>query len=794
MPAMRVFRHRFILSRGIVRETLPSFFLATGVTTFLLLIRALFLVADLLVERTVSPSVVGRLLLLSVPHVLVLTIPIGVLFASLLTVSRMAADSEIVALQASGVRLGGITRPLLALGAVLMLVNLYLTTFVLAPANRNLQLLTLRIALSGFSAAVEPGVFSDDVPGQLLYVKRIERDTRRWKGVLLFDLSNSLEERVVVADTGDLTINQADGTAWLTLRDTTSHVLRPDDPTSYQQTSNRELRIFLAPPTTAPIERRLGARQTDTVDLLGRARDLGGHPLDRQEALVELHKRAAIPAAALVFAALAVPLGLGNRRGGKGYGLTVSVLIVVVYYVLLNNGQVLAVSGRLPIALGMWLANLVGAALAIWLLARMPRRFAVGRRDWPLAVASWWREQLQRRTVQRAAAGAGPHPTTGGAGGCDQPGEPEPEAAFPAFAGIVDRLVLRQCLSFLALVVVAISAIFIAVKLSETLDDIQRNQASFSTVLSYLLFSLPQILRDILPLAFLIAFLGTTAVMERHNESVALKAAGVSLTRVTFPLLALGLLLGAGLFVLDDSFVHQANRTAQALEDTIKGRKVARSFRATYHQWLFLPDGQTLVNFIQYDPDTDALLRPSVYVFDDNLTLRARHMAARATWRDGAWWAEGAWSRTFLASGSPVFVRHADQVTLPISAPPSYFGREYRKPSQMSFAELRSYILTLRAAGYKVDRFRVRLHEKVAYPLSVTLLAWLALPFAFRIGRRGTLMGIGLALVLGMAYFALTAIVGKLGESSLISPPLAAWTPTVVFALLAINRHTTLRT
>lgn len=410
-------------------------------------------------------------------------------------------------------------------------------------------------------------------------------------------------------------------------------------------------------------------------------------------------------------------------------------------------------------------------------------------------MAEWWRQRRTRRSRAQSLRVAGSAVDAGNAAGvsAEEP-EAEPGPSFAPFAGIVDRLVLRQCVSFLLLVILAISAIFIAVKLSDTVDDIQRNKIAFTTVTSYLLFSLPQILRDILPLAFLIAFLGTAAVLERHNESIALKAAGVSLTRISIPLLALGLLLGVGLFALDDSFVHQANRTAQALEDTIKGRRVARSFRATYHQWLFLPDGRTLVNFIQYDPDTDALLRPSVYVFDDNLNLRARHMAARASWKDGEWRAEGAWSRNFLASGSPVFVRHADQVTLPIAVEPTYFGREYRKPSQMSFAELRSYILTLRAAGYKVDRFRVRLHEKVAYPLSVTLLAWLALPFAFRIGRRGAVMGIGLALVLGMAYFALTAIVGKLGESSLISPTLAAWTPTIVFALLAINRHTTLKT
>ena len=88
----------------------------------------------------------------------------------------------------------------------------------------------------------------------------------------------------------------------------------------------------------------------------------------------------------------------------------------------------------------------------------------------------------------------------------------------------------------------------------------------------------------------------------------------------------------------------------------------------------------------------------------------------------------------------------------------------------------------------------MQLHQKLAYPLSLVVLAWLAVPYAYRMGRRGTLMGIALALVLGMVYFALTAFVTKLGEASLLPPALAAWTPTVVFALLAMNRYTTLRT
>ena len=388
---------------------------------------------------------------------------------------------------------------------------------------------------------------------------------------------------------------------------------------------------------------------------------------------------------------------------------------------------------------------------------------------------------------------------------CRLPGRSRPTAAAPGDGAdgapptslplsTIDRHLLRLCLGFFALVLVAVCAIYVVVDLSQTIEHVHRNAVSGGVVISYYFFQLPQIVHDILPLAFLIAFLGTAAVLERNNETTALKASGVSLFRVARPLLLLGALLGVALLLLDESVVQRSNRASQQLRDVIRGRKVTRSYRATDRLWLFLPDGRTLVNFLQFDPDTSTLVRPSIYRFDDQLNLRARYMADRAVYQDGKWLAERAWSRTLLAGGSAEFTQHPGVVELPMAAEPSYFGREYRRPSQMSFRELREYIVALRGAGYQVDRLAVQLHYKLAYPASVLLLAWLALPFAFRMGRRGAVVGVAVALVLGMAYFALTALSTKLGEASLLPPALAAWTPTVVFLLLALNRQTTLRT
>ena len=786
--ALVALRHRWIVSRALAREMLPGILLATGATTFLLLIRSFFMLADLFVSHRFSAGVVARVLLLTLPHVLALTVPMGVLFGVLLAASRWAADSEFVALQAVGVPVARAVRPLLTVAALLGGLNLVLTWHVLPRSNRELQKITMQVAFSGARAAVEPRVFIEEYKGQVLFVDRIDGGTGQWHGVLLFDQTSGIEERLVVADSGEMLVDERNGSAWLTLQDATSHVLRPGDPSAYQQTFNQEMKMLLQAPATSTAKRTVGVRETDSEELLGRIGDATLRAEDRQNAAVEISSRLAIPMACIAFALVGFPLGARNRRGGRGYAFTASVALVVAYYILLRNGELLARAVGLAPALGVWVPDLLLAVIAVPLLWRVSSGYhgsTAGGLLLRLPRLPWRRA---KGDVQAAAAAqAGGRPRGGRA--------PRRRAVAPTFLGILDRHLLGQCLGFFALVVIAISAIYVAVNLSENVDEIQRNRVSAMVIATYYLFSLPQILHEILPLTFVIAFLGTAALLERHNETTALKAAGISLTRVAAPLFALGATVGLGLFALDESVVHRTNRNAQRLEDVIKGRKVARSYRATDRLWLFLPDGRTLVNFLQFDPDTRTLARPSLYTFDERMNLRERYMANTCTFSDGRWLAEGAWKRTFVGAENPEYVPpHGGIRELPIAVEPSYFGREYRKPSQMSFRELRTYIATLQAAGYRTDRLQVQLHQKLAYPLSLIVLAWLALPFAFRARKRGTVMGVAVALGLGMAYFAIMAFTTKMGEVGLLAPVLGAWTPPVLFALLAMNRHTTLKT
>jgi lipopolysaccharide export LptBFGC system permease protein LptF len=104
----------------------------------------------------------------------------------------------------------------------------------------------------------------------------------------------------------------------------------------------------------------------------------------------------------------------------------------------------------------------------------------------------------------------------------------------------------------------------------------------------------------------------------------------------------------------------------------------------------------------------------------------------------------------------------------------------------MTFAQLRRYIDAIRRSGYATEDLSVKLWQKTSWPFISVVMALIALPFAFRTGKRGALYGVGIALVLGIVYWMVFAIFTKFGEVGNLPPVLSAWSANVLFAIAAM--------
>jgi LPS export ABC transporter permease LptG len=346
------------------------------------------------------------------------------------------------------------------------------------------------------------------------------------------------------------------------------------------------------------------------------------------------------------------------------------------------------------------------------------------------------------------------------------------------------------------LVVFSTALLYVVADLSSNVEDMAKNNVPAGVILAYYVNLVPQVFLDVTPFGLMISVLILLTLLERQQEMTALKAAGISLFRLTIPVLLVAAVSAASLWILGEVVVPNANREAQRLLDRIKGRETTRTYRASDRQWLLSRDGESLYNFLRYDDPSNTLIRFTMFRVNENMDLKFYLFSRRVRFFDGVWIADSGWFRQIFPDGTDEFRRITAPMKLEIPEGPGYFGQEYRRPSEMSVGELASYIRELVDSGYRPNKLIVRWHQKFAYPLSAFVMVFLALPYGLnRGGRRVTTMqGIAVALALGIAYFMSTALFGRLGEVDVLPPIIGAWAPVLLAILFAINRMTTLRT
>ena len=455
-------------------------------------------------------------------------------------------------------------------------------------------------------------------------------------------------------------------------------------------------------------------------------------------------------------------------------------LLVCGYYALFVFGDRLARTGYLPPGVGTWLADIVIAAVGISMLPRMGRMPSESRWRGTLRRAFTWR--LGRKTAAAAMKAA-----NGADGSVSRAPAQVKTRLRIGFATVIDVYVLRSFLFYFTVLLAGFIVIFETFTLFELLDDIAKHRIATPDVLSYFGFLSLSLAYQLVPLAALTSVLVTLGILAKNNEIVALKAAGISLYRVSVPLLTAGLVLAGGLLLLDDTYLPYANLRQDELRNEIKGRP-PQTYFSPLHQWIF-GENAKVYNYELFDAEHKMFGGLSVFELDPaTFQVRRRVYAARARWdpKQGVWILESGWVRDFQDGKVTSYVPFLAYALAELSEPPSYFNREVRQWDQMNWEELREYIHELRQAGFDVARLSVQLQMKLAFPLMSLIIVLLAIPFSILVGTRGAIGGLALGVGVGIVYWAASALFEAMGAVGQLPPLLAGWAPDVIFAFLGL--------
>jgi LPS export ABC transporter permease LptF/LPS export ABC transporter permease LptG len=758
------------IDRYVIRQILLPFLLALAVFTFVFVIPWLIEYAETFIAKGVAVSVVVQVMLTLIPQALALTIPMALLVGLLVGFNRLSTDREFVAMQACGIGLLRLLRPVGLVAGLAWAATSYVLIVAVPQSNQAFREIAYSVTAARAEGEVRPRVFFDEFPNLVLYVREIP-DGGGWRGVFMADNRPGQTPAVYVAERGQVHLDRETRTVEMVLQTGSRHTA--DAAGAYEVFRFDRLVLSVDPESVFP---RRGPSKGDNEMTMAELRARiaehrkDGIPTHPEE--MALHRRFSIPVACLVFGILGIALGATNRRDGTLGSFVLGLGVIFAYYIPLYLGPAMAKGGLVAPWLAVWMPNLVLGVIGAWLFGRRDRAA-----DQPLirAAALFRMNRLSApvRILNRSLW-----------------------ARWPALR-LLDRYVAMTYARVFFLCAMALLAIFYIATFIDMSDKVFKGAATFGMLATYLWYATPQFVYYVLPLSVLMATLVTIAVLTKSSELVVMKACGVSLYRVALPLMVCACVAASVLLVLEEGLLGSANRRAEPLKRVMRGG--APGIDPLNRRWLVASDG-SIYHYEVFDSSTGRLLNISTYEFvEGKQALTRRTFAERATFHraaagtNAAWTLENGWVRQFDADGQAGDFTAFKTAARPLE-PIAYFGTEQPDARFMGYGELQGHVAQLQASGLDVRAQRVALERKVSFPFVPIVMALIAIPFAVSIGRGGAMAGIGVGIGLAMTYWTAYSVFAALGAGGVLTPTLAAWAANILFGAGAVYLGLRVRT
>ncbi|MGB7266030.1 MAG: LPS export ABC transporter permease LptG [Terracidiphilus sp.] len=768
-----------ILTRYILGEILSLTLIGCALFTFILFMPLLPHILEIVVRSSSTWADVGQVFLFTLPNLFKVTIPMAVLWGILLGLSRLASDSEIIAMRASGLGIGYFVRVASIIAVTGTLLGLGNSLYLIPRSNQAIIQMQQSLETSQASYEIQPHVFYEDFRNFVLYVQDVHAGAgaANWGNVFMADVSDPGNPKVITAESATV-VNDSSQELIMRLRNGLRDETVADQPgqSNISTFTTTDMPLLLSQQSDVHLGRMDQALYAMPLSaLLQRI-----HGPDSKRFLIELHNRFSYPAACLVLMLVGVPLGVASRRGGKSSGFVFTILLVFVYYFLSEIGVALGHQSRLPAFFAVWSANLLFAAAGIFLLWQM----ATGGRILA-AIAAW----IARLPKLKAPAKPNGFPLSGLLNHFQPRAQRNKQRGI--FPRILDEYIVREFATMFFLILAGFVLLMIVFTFFDLIGDILRNRIALGIVGEYLLNLTPSMIYQIAPLAVLIAALVIFGALNRNSEIVAMKATGISLYRLVVPIVTIAVCLAVSLFIFDQYYLPQANRRQEALRNIIKGRP-PQTYLHPEQKWIFgqkpLPGEPGRIFYYEFfDPDSNEFANISVFEFDPStFQLTRRIFAKRAVWNPDkpGWLFENGWVRDIQGANVKAYSTFLETTFPEIHAPPDYFKKEDLQSQEMNFGQLNRYIHDLRQSGFDTKRLSVALWDKLSYPLIAVVMALLAIPFALSMGRRGSLTGVAVAIAVALAYWVVNLMFEAMGNVNYLPAYMAAWSADVLFGLV----------
>ena len=351
---------------------------------------------------------------------------------------------------------------------------------------------------------------------------------------------------------------------------------------------------------------------------------------------------------------------------------------------------------------------------------------------------------------------------------------------------ILDRYLLKQFLYVLFFALLSFWIIFLIVDVVEHIDTFIDRHASLSAVIKYYIFYSPYILVLVLPIAMLLSSLFSLGLLSRQNELLALKSSGISLYRILFPLLGLALVISFLVMMAGNYLIPYTNRLSLKIHSS-EIEKKANVGETMYNDVYLQTENQQVLYLNHYNSQTRTGEGVLFQTFKDG-QMKEEIRAEKIIWAGNGWIFLKGIQRIFsdFSLSPEKYMPFERTLRLDLKIKPEVLTREQKLPEEMSYQELKSYVLLKQKTGQDVAAEKTDLYLKISFPLANLVIVLFGCTLATSPRRSGLALSFAISLAICFVYYTFLKIGQSFGYSHKFSPLLAAWISNLVFGIVGL--------
>ena len=349
---------------------------------------------------------------------------------------------------------------------------------------------------------------------------------------------------------------------------------------------------------------------------------------------------------------------------------------------------------------------------------------------------------------------------------------------------ILNRYIAFTWLRLFALCLGSFVAIYLVLDMMDKIPRYLRAGGAISDIATFFLNKLPEMVGQTAAFSTLMATLLTLGLLSRSSEITAMRSCGISLLRISFPMLMLGLVASVLLLVNAEMLVPKSYERMDYIERVrIKKQGVNAVFKLNN---IWFRNDSMIIQARAFDPQKRMLKGVTVWTMDDSLTPVSRIDADRAEFKDGHWTLRQLEVKDFsVGTGYRATAVPSMEVALNLKV--DDLKVLDNNADNLSYRKLREYAENLQRGGYQAFRYMTMMHSKISSPFAAFVMVVLGIPFAMRNSRSGGIaLGIGASVGIGFGYFVINAVLLSYGRSGVLPAVAAAWGANVIFCLVGV--------